>query len=295
LCSSKAWDVLTPEEKQRVLTKFPDRREILNTDMPDARPNIAALRNNDNFRHDVAHYQQGLSQGYHDPEWIRQAQAAHRARHAGVYDQLLAAEFEEKWDTPMSSVNQTRNELHGAEGSSGQQQLNGESIQSRPVPSPDGKAVESHGADDALLLHGVLADALAQELLGGSEGTHNKAFIPTDSVLNRDAKKQNSLLEEDNAKQLGTSAEAEMLPTQATRKKDNQQLGDTVNKAELTNTSSSLPHLIEGAKQRKEEDLPVAAQTNQKTAIAEEDRQDIRKDQSVFKTALESSDAVDKD
>ncbi|KAI1375231.1 Asx homology domain-containing protein [Hypoxylon crocopeplum] len=101
LCSAKAWDLLSAEEKQQVLAKFPESGEVLDAGTEDARPDVAALRNNDNFRHDVARYQEDLSKGWHDPEWILQAQAAHRKREIGAYDEYLAARFEEDWNVPM--------------------------------------------------------------------------------------------------------------------------------------------------------------------------------------------------
>ncbi|KAI0437688.1 Asx homology domain-containing protein [Xylaria telfairii] len=101
VCNPKAWDILTREEREKILAKFPDDTEILDTGTPNARPDIAALRNNNNFRNDVARYQEGLSKGFHDPEWIQQAQAAHRSRELGFYDEFMATDFEEKWDMPM--------------------------------------------------------------------------------------------------------------------------------------------------------------------------------------------------
>ncbi|KAI2633848.1 Asx homology domain-containing protein [Xylaria nigripes] len=101
LCNPKAWDILTREETEQILAKFPDDAEILNPGTPNARPNIAALLNNNNFRHDVARYQEGLSKGFHDADWIRQAQAAHRSRQQGLFDDFMAVDFEEKWEMPM--------------------------------------------------------------------------------------------------------------------------------------------------------------------------------------------------
>lgn len=101
LCSANAWDLLGPEERRRVLAKFPDQREILDSGTEEARPDFAALRNNDNFRHDVARYQDNLHKGKHDPEWIRQARDAHRKRELGLYADYLAARFEEDWGMKM--------------------------------------------------------------------------------------------------------------------------------------------------------------------------------------------------
>ncbi|KAK7750599.1 hypothetical protein SLS62_007446 [Diatrype stigma] len=104
LCSSRAWDLLSPEERKRVLAKFPDQREILDAGTEEARPNVAALRNNNNFRHDIARYQDNLGKGKHDPEWIRQAQDAHRKRESGMYTEYLASRFEEDWGMQMPGL-----------------------------------------------------------------------------------------------------------------------------------------------------------------------------------------------
>ncbi|KAI0389894.1 Asx homology domain-containing protein [Xylariaceae sp. FL0594] len=175
LCNPRAWDILTPGEKKEVLSKFPDRGEILDADTPGAaRPDIAALRNNDNFRHDVRQYQEGLSQGYHDPEWILQAQAAHMARGAGLYDALLADEFEEKWDTPMPKF------LVEQQHTQEQEQKTTE----------DGYVLEQvptsgvNGADDVHLLADTPTEATAQPLPGQptADGMHTldvtRAEIP---------------------------------------------------------------------------------------------------------------------
>ncbi|CAJ2508211.1 Uu.00g093970.m01.CDS01 [Anthostomella pinea] len=101
LCSPKAWGILSAEEKQQVLAKFPGQDEILDAGTDAARPDIAALRNNNHFRHDVARYQESLRLGRHDPEWIHQAQQAHQKRRLGLYDEFLAARFEEDWEMPL--------------------------------------------------------------------------------------------------------------------------------------------------------------------------------------------------
>ena len=88
----------------RVLKEFPQGADILNPGTEEARPDIVALRNNNNFRHDISRYQEDLREGRHDPEWISQAQAAHRKRALGVYDDFLARKFEEDWGIPMPSL-----------------------------------------------------------------------------------------------------------------------------------------------------------------------------------------------
>ncbi|KAF3069013.1 putative proline-rich early nodulin protein [Daldinia childiae] len=101
LCSKVAWDLLSTEEKQQVLAKFPDEKEILDAGTENARPNISALRNNNNFRHDIVRYQGDLKKGWHDPEWIRQAQAAHSKREIGFYNEYISDRFQEDWNMEM--------------------------------------------------------------------------------------------------------------------------------------------------------------------------------------------------
>lgn len=74
-----------------------------------------ALRNNDNFRHDVAQYQEDLRKGWHDPEWIRQAQAAHRKREAGEYNEYLATRFKEEWGIPLPDQDKENGEVSNGE------------------------------------------------------------------------------------------------------------------------------------------------------------------------------------
>jgi hypothetical protein len=89
--------VLTPEERSDVLSKFPDKTQILNAGTPDARPNTVSLRNDDNFRYDCARYRENLELGRHDEEWLAQAWTAHEKHKRGDYDEFLRKQFEEDW------------------------------------------------------------------------------------------------------------------------------------------------------------------------------------------------------
>lgn len=94
----EAWEVLTPEEKQDVLAKFPDETHILDAGTPEARPNLVSLRNDDNFRHDCARYCENLELGRHDEEWLAQAWIAHEKHKRGDFDEFLRRQFEEEWE-----------------------------------------------------------------------------------------------------------------------------------------------------------------------------------------------------
>ena len=93
--------MLDEEEKQRVLAKFPTNNDEATTTAAAGGPDITSLRSNDDFRHDVARYQDDLREGKHDPEWIQQAQVAHQHRVIGFYDKYLATRFEEDWGMEM--------------------------------------------------------------------------------------------------------------------------------------------------------------------------------------------------
>ncbi|KAL2167173.1 hypothetical protein VTG60DRAFT_1628 [Thermothelomyces hinnuleus] len=96
-----AWDVLTPEEKKEVLAKFPDGTPILDAGTEAARPDLASLANDDNFRYDCVRYCENIELGRHDEEWLRQAWVAHEKHRRGDYDDFLREQFEEDWAIKM--------------------------------------------------------------------------------------------------------------------------------------------------------------------------------------------------
>ncbi|KAK4250379.1 hypothetical protein C7999DRAFT_11854 [Corynascus novoguineensis] len=115
-----AWDVLTPEEKKDVLAKFPDETRILNAGSEAARPDLASLANDDNFRYDCARYCENIELGRHDEEWLTQAWVAHEKHKRGDYDEFLREQFEEDWGTEMpveSSVKGTESQDESKEAS----------------------------------------------------------------------------------------------------------------------------------------------------------------------------------
>ncbi|KAH7033341.1 Asx homology domain-containing protein [Microdochium trichocladiopsis] len=142
LCTPRAWDILSDEEKKQVLKEFPLEADILDFGTDRARPNIVSLRNNNNFRHDISRYQENLREGRHDPEWISQAQAAHRKRGLGLYDEFLASKFEEDWGIPMLVAD--KDEPHCDSDTSASPSAKSE------VPSANDRGIElsqNHSAD----------------------------------------------------------------------------------------------------------------------------------------------------
>ena len=92
-----AWTVLTAQEKKEILAKFPDEQHILNAGTEDACPNIQSLRNDDNFRHDVARFQDAIANGQLDPQWLQEAWIAHERRETGEFDDFKIKKFESDW------------------------------------------------------------------------------------------------------------------------------------------------------------------------------------------------------
>ena len=97
LAKPEAWDVLTLDEKKEILALMPPGFDVLDAGTDNARPNMAAMCSDDNFRHDCATYKQNLADGKHDPAWLAEAWAAHEQRRAGEFDEYLRAKFEEDW------------------------------------------------------------------------------------------------------------------------------------------------------------------------------------------------------
>lgn len=98
LLQPAAWDCLTPEDKEEILSLFPDQTHIVNACTPNARPNFESLKNDDNFRHDAEQYTTNLSKGMHDPEWLRDAWTAHQRRAAGEFDLFYIRKLQKDWD-----------------------------------------------------------------------------------------------------------------------------------------------------------------------------------------------------
>lgn len=92
-----AWDCLTAEDKKEVLDLFPDKYHILCVGTSDARPDLQSLRNDDNFRHDCDQYVANLSNGMHDPTWLKDAWIAHERRNAGQFDEFHIRKLELDW------------------------------------------------------------------------------------------------------------------------------------------------------------------------------------------------------
>ncbi|GKT58687.1 proline-rich early nodulin [Colletotrichum tofieldiae] len=97
LCQPAAWDILSKEERAEIIGLFPAGTRILDPGTDNARPDLDALRNDNNFRHDCATYADNIAMGKHDPDWLEQAWAARERRRAGDFDSYLKQKFEDEW------------------------------------------------------------------------------------------------------------------------------------------------------------------------------------------------------
>ncbi|TGJ83870.1 hypothetical protein E0Z10_g4875 [Xylaria hypoxylon] len=253
LCSPRAWDILTCEEKEQILAKFPDNAEILDHGTPNARPDIAALLNNNNFRHDVARYQDGVSKGFHDPEWIQQAQSAHRSREMGVYDGFMADDFEERWEVPMPKHSRSESKVDG-NGSrqvddDSEEQANRASIEPKTIVESDDAANQCEGKNGTLRLksldrpHETSIEVSTQDRDDDMEDTDDSKAAPADNTPQAEDKKKDPSVEND-AKQGGT-AQVEAVTAQDPTKSDAQQLENDGHDVEISSVPS-LPDAMEG-------------------------------------------------
>lgn len=92
-----AWEILSPEERSYILSRFPDNTHVLGAGTPDARPDLGSLLNDNNFRHDCTRYAESIESGCHDEQWLWDAWEAHERRGLGEFDGFLEREFEEQW------------------------------------------------------------------------------------------------------------------------------------------------------------------------------------------------------
>ncbi|RYP37359.1 hypothetical protein DL768_010873 [Monosporascus sp. mg162] len=217
LCNPKAWDLLGPQERKQVLAKFPDQQEILDAGTEEARPDVASLRNNNNFRHDAARYQDNLRKGKHDPEWIRQAQAAHSKREMGGYDEYLATRFEEEWGMKMPGVKVGSEEAEAS--TSGEQSISDEADK---TAGDSQLAVESTGeaaGDDHVMAEasGEAADndQIVVDQAVATAATQEVAEHEAGALANDQATPEKATGTEDNGKMTVEQAEGTTASDQA--------------------------------------------------------------------------------
>lgn len=102
-----AWDSLSRQQQEHLLSFLPRGTEAIPSSLnADAKlPNIAVdiLRSNESFQADVRFFQEDLSAGRYDPQWIADAVEAGRKRKEGVFDSWKEKEREAFWGQTQKS------------------------------------------------------------------------------------------------------------------------------------------------------------------------------------------------
>ncbi|CAK7229386.1 hypothetical protein SBRCBS47491_007229 [Sporothrix bragantina] len=97
LCQPEAWSALSADEQKEVLLLFPPTTTILDAGTDNARPDVASLKNDNNFRHDCARYRSDLEAGFLNKNWLEEAFEAHAMRQKGLFDGYVLEAFESTW------------------------------------------------------------------------------------------------------------------------------------------------------------------------------------------------------
>jgi hypothetical protein len=174
LLHPRAWEVLTPQEKQEVLAKFPDETHILNAGTEAARPNLESMRNDDNFRHDCARYCENIELGRHDEEWLSQAWTAHERHRRGEFETFLRSQFEEDWEVELPKKDEPdshelSHRFQGDPSQSSEQEVPESTEQPQPVSANKGQESQSPIHITQEQLPPVRSDVDERKLQNGDE------------------------------------------------------------------------------------------------------------------------------
>ncbi|CAK7233376.1 hypothetical protein SCUCBS95973_008573 [Sporothrix curviconia] len=104
LCQPEAWSALDADEQQDVLALLPPDAGILDAGTDKARPDVASLKNDNNFRHDCARYRSDLAAGFLNKNWLEEAFEAHAMRQEGLFDAYVIEAFESSWGVEVPGV-----------------------------------------------------------------------------------------------------------------------------------------------------------------------------------------------
>lgn len=157
-----AWDALDKEERDAILSLFPDDQHILAAGTDQAQPDFVSLMNDDSFRHDCTAYVENIAQGRHDVEWLESAWSAHQRRKIGDFDEHLEKKFEEEWGVDVPA------EMKPARGASGAP--SGEASTSTPS---EGASRSSPIADEIVVSGPPKEELNGQDKTEGSEDTQD--------------------------------------------------------------------------------------------------------------------------
>lgn len=99
LSDDRAWSVLSPEQKLKLLSFLPNAPETAAETVNEDVPSIfqQCLRDNSAFKSDVRKFQDDLINGYCDPKWQAKANVAMKERANGDFDAWKDEETELWW------------------------------------------------------------------------------------------------------------------------------------------------------------------------------------------------------
>lgn len=157
-----AWDALDKDERDAILSLFPDDQHILAAGTDQAQPDFVSLMNDDSFRHDCAAYVENIAQGRHDVEWLESAWSAHQRRKIGDFDEHLESKFQEDWGVDVPA------EMKPARAASGASSGEASTAPSEEVPR------SSPIADEIVVRLPPKEETNGQDMTEGSEDTQEE-------------------------------------------------------------------------------------------------------------------------
>ncbi|KAJ4424598.1 hypothetical protein N0V82_000729 [Gnomoniopsis sp. IMI 355080] len=179
-----AWEVLSADDKREILSFFPADGHILDPNTPNARPNVTSLRSNDTFRHDAEEYVSNIAKGMHDPEWLRQAWAAHQRRATGEFDEFYIRKVEVDWSTDIPDEHRPehlRSDKRGASSSSGTRDntsMEGVPRLANSVEIPEKSGTSEHGC----LEHNDFTKQYPDKPVNGNKAHTPDRVLPNGSI-----------------------------------------------------------------------------------------------------------------
>lgn len=174
LLQPAAWDVLSADDKQEILSFFPADVHILEPNTPNARPNVTSLSSNDTFRHDAEEYVSNISKGMHDPEWLRQAWVAHQRRATGEFDEFYIRKVEVDWNTDIPYEHRPEHLRGTKKGGSSSVSIEEAPQLGSPVKTPEKDGASTNGNEAHISVQELPSGAMN---VADSITVHNKEAL----------------------------------------------------------------------------------------------------------------------
>lgn len=225
--------MLSKEEQREVISLFPSSQHIIDPDTDNARPDVAALKNDDNFRHDCARYKTDLQGGFHDKAWLAEAFVAYELRKSGFFDKYIIEAFESDWDIQLPDeykpdhmrVRAGDDVDAGKSENTGRLQKNGARKQKDSIKTADVRGKEATGEAE------VQPDKTGNGAHGVRTGTQGKATIVSkDEKDTKTIQKSNEAVEKEDVR--GENGNTELLVKGSSPNNTTRRAGKAVAKSE---------------------------------------------------------------